>query len=207
MNRQQLIEERRSFVAKHATGDKTAQQIANAGTHLELTRSMVLGYVFRSKGLLKVTQMRGPARKPRPLQPRQQPKPKVTTTITMPEPIEADTGGGRRANNAEQIAARMHYKKNPAKIEIDTGLDPLPDAPSGVVAAFLTSSSRECKWIYGADETFQFCTRKTQAGSSYCPHHHAVCWVKPETNRRQRRATKKNYNARKPASFATIGNR
>lgn len=40
----------------------------------------------------------------------------------------------------------------------------------------------DCRYPFG-DRDITFCGRPQQGGSSYCPQHHAVCWVKP-TGRR-----------------------
>lgn len=41
----------------------------------------------------------------------------------------------------------------------------------------------DCRFPFG-DRDITFCGQRQQDGSSYCPTHHAICWVKP-TGRRQ----------------------
>lgn len=39
---------------------------------------------------------------------------------------------------------------------------------------------KTCQWIEGEPDVDEpdFCGKPVQEGSSYCPHHHARCWVK-----------------------------
>ncbi len=37
----------------------------------------------------------------------------------------------------------------------------------------------ECHYPVGFSDVHLFCGHPAQEGSSYCPHHHAVVWVKP----------------------------
>lgn len=39
----------------------------------------------------------------------------------------------------------------------------------------------DCRFPFG-EGPFLFCGDEQQAGSSYCSHHHAICWDKPKSN-------------------------
>lgn len=39
--------------------------------------------------------------------------------------------------------------------------------------------SKTCCWIDGEGANRVWCGAPTQAGSSFCPHHHSIVWIKP----------------------------
>jgi hypothetical protein len=55
-----------------------------------------------------------------------------------------------------------------------------PDPPNGTTLADLDPNG--CRYPFG-NRDITFCDKPQQDGSSYCPAHHAICWVKP-TGRR-----------------------
>jgi hypothetical protein len=38
-----------------------------------------------------------------------------------------------------------------------------------------------CRFIIGSPGVRYFCGADTQANSSYCPHHHAICHIRPQS--------------------------
>lgn len=41
---------------------------------------------------------------------------------------------------------------------------------------------RSCQWLYGEPKVRDFCGRRARKDSSYCPEHHAICYI-PEGTR------------------------
>ena len=59
---------------------------------------------------------------------------------------------------------------------------PVVPAPPALPARLAGSRpGRACRYIAGqpAGLATVYCDAPTQRGSSYCPHHHAICWVSP----------------------------
>lgn len=45
--------------------------------------------------------------------------------------------------------------------------------------SFIDLEPKQCRYPYG-DEVVTFCGHPVRDGSSYCPGHHALCWMKPK---------------------------
>jgi hypothetical protein len=44
------------------------------------------------------------------------------------------------------------------------------------VKTLLDLDDNDCRYVFG-DGPFLFCGDPKQDKSSYCPHHHAICWT------------------------------
>lgn len=72
--------------------------------------------------------------------------------------------------------------RKPQPVGNQPTLPPLPHTTSSSVFAAQPPSmaGRSCQWIDGAPTRHAiFCNAPTQPGSSYCPTHHARCWIAP----------------------------
>ena len=45
------------------------------------------------------------------------------------------------------------------------------------------SASSTCRWLHGERPTWTYCGAPSRLGSSWCPDHHAIVFVRPEASR------------------------
>lgn len=137
----------------------TARRMAAGGATAALiaatigrTRNSVIGWLNRA-GL----GLSGKPKKPRP----SRAKPKVE----------------RRAK--PKAPPRPRYALNPFPM----GAQPMPPlplpkrTPLPPLGDLMTATATQCRWI---DTAPAICARRTQDGSSYCQHHHAIVYIKPQ---------------------------
>lgn len=62
---------------------------------------------------------------------------------------------------------------------------PKPEIPVPLMIGLMDLTDTTCRYPIG-DGPFVFCGHEKQAGSSYCPGHHALCYVPPEERRKMR---------------------
>lgn len=60
---------------------------------------------------------------------------------------------------------------------------PLPE-PVSLRVSLMDLTDSQCRFIADEPNNATFCGHRVKEGSSYCPHHHARVWVKPENRER-----------------------
>ena len=142
-------------VQERATAMQLAKKGATAaaiGAAIGRTRNSVIGWLHRA-GL-------GLKGKPTPKRP----------SRALIKPVE------RRAK--PKPPAQPRYAAGYAYM---TGASPMPPAPLPKreplppLGDLLTATANQCRWI---DTAPAICGRDTKAGSSYCPHHHSIVYVR-----------------------------
>jgi hypothetical protein len=142
-------------VEERATAMQLAKKGATAaaiGAAIGRTRNSVIGWLHRA-GL-------GLQGKPTPKRP----------TRTLTKPVE------RRAK--PKPPARPRFAAGYAYM---TGANPMPPAPLPKreplppLGNLMTATATQCRWI---DTAPAICGRDTKSGSSYCPHHHSIVYVR-----------------------------
>ena len=131
---------------------KTGATAAAIGAAIGRTRNSVIGWLHRA-GL-------GLKGKPTPKRP----------SRALTKPVE------RRAK--PKSPARPRFAAGYAYM---TGANPMPPAPLPKreplppLGNLMTATATQCRWI---DTAPAICGRDTKAGSSYCPHHHSIVYVR-----------------------------
>lgn len=142
-------------VEERATAMQLAKKGATAaaiGAAIGRTRNSVIGWLHRA-GL-------GLQGKPTPKRP----------SRALTKPVE------RRAK--PKPPARPRFAAGYAYM---TGANPMPPAPLPKrepllpLGNLMTATATQCRWI---DTAPAICGRDTKAGSSYCPHHHSIVYVR-----------------------------
>ena len=83
------------------------------------------------------------------------------------------------------LPGRSHHKPRPATPErpgraadrqpVDRPAPPPSDPPR--------SARSTCRWLDGERPTWIYCGAPSRLGSSWCPDHHAIVFVRPEASR------------------------
>jgi hypothetical protein len=142
-------------VEERATAMQLAKKGATAaaiGAAIGRTRNSVIGWLHRA-GL-------GLQGKPTPKRP----------SRALTKPVE------RRAKLKPPAQPRFA-----AGYAYMTGANPMPPAPLPKreplppLGNLMTATANQCRWI---DTAPAICGRDTKAGSSYCPHHHSIVYVR-----------------------------
>ncbi len=128
-----------------------------------ITRNAVMGHLFR---------MRQAGVKMR------QKPPSANAKKAAPPPPSKKTVG------VQKMIRRLPAPKKPTLEEIN----PPPLIPNGDPVPMMKLSRYSCRYVvnHGEVKSFLFCNARVKDGSSYCPHHHAICYV-PLSNTRPRR--------------------
>lgn len=146
----------------HALWEKgfPASEVAN---QVGITRNAVMGHLFR---------MRQAGVKMR------QKTPSTKTKKAVPPPKL------KKAVGIKKMPRRLPAPIKPTLEEIN----PPPLIPNGSPVPMMKLARYSCRYVVsGVDaKSFLFCNAKVQDGSSYCPHHHAICYV-PHSNMKPRR--------------------
>jgi GcrA cell cycle regulator len=94
-------------------------------------------------------------------------------------PVGKPDGATPAANQApRRFDARRTATLRPAPAAVAPVALAMPALPARLVAS---RPARACRYIAGqpAGLATLYCDAPTRPGSSYCPHHHAICWVPP----------------------------
>lgn len=134
----------------------TAQRMAKEGATAALiaatigrTRNSVIGWLNRAGlGLMGKPKKERPSRAKPAVERRAKPKPVRPRYALSPFPSGANP-------------------LPPLPLPKRTPLPPLGD--------LMTATATQCRWI---DTAPAICARKVRHGSSYCPHHHAIVYVR-----------------------------
>ena len=138
----------------------SAREVAE---QIGISRNAVMGHLFRMRQSgIQMRQKENTVTK----------RPK----ITPPPP--------KRVIGVQKMPRKMPAPRKPTLEEIS----PPPLAPNGDPVPMIKLSRYSCRYVVNQGEvkSFLFCNAKVKDGSSYCPHHHAICYV-PLSNTRPRR--------------------
>ena len=103
--------------------------------------------------------------------------------IHLPPRRASPSPRGYIRRNVVRVAKRIERKvskpkppTDPRKVrKVET---PLPE-PVSLRLTLMDLDDNQCRFIAGEPREALYCGHKVQDGSSYCPHHHARLWVKP----------------------------
>ena len=83
---------------------------------------------------------------------------------------------------------RNRFRPTRIVVALFEGAQPPPDF---IGIQFLETDSGTCMYPAGDGQHMFFCGQARKDKSSYCPSHHAICWVKPTSKRFRREFTSK----------------
>ena len=82
------------------------------------------------------------------------------------------------------IQGKVHRKRVARKTYKVILMAPEPDARN---LTFDQLQKTDCRYVVTADHPMLFCGHSKADGSSYCAHHHHVCWTSPPARNRDAR--------------------
>lgn len=88
----------------------------------------------------------------------------------------------RKKKVCKPWSERKHrYQNRKAKV-----IEMAPE-PAALNLTFQQLEKNDCRYVVTADHPTLFCGHPKADGSSYCAHHHHVCWVPPHARNREAR--------------------